>query len=208
MKRTHWLATITLLLAAATAFPATVTLNANTADVTLQDGDVLTGTGGLPTHVTIAAGATVTLSGVSIVTDDFVGQHQGQQVMKAAITCLGDATIVLAKGTTNTIKGGAFFDPCILPGPPGTTLTVKGYGSLVRRSFGHGACIGGSGWLEGTPASNWPHRVDCGNIVIEGGGTSTLKRITSMTRKAGAAMPPPSAADLPPPAATSPSPAA
>ena len=173
MKRTHWLATTTLLLAATTAFPATVTLNGSTGDVTLQNGDVLTGTGGRNTYVTIAAGATVTLSGISIVKNETSTLHPAQ-IMKPAITCLGDATIVLAKGTVNTIRGGSTMDPCILPGPPNTTLTVKGYGSLVLRTLEMGACIGGSGWLDGTweggtLVSTTVHPIDCGNIVIEGG---------------------------------------
>ena len=44
----------------------TITLETTTGELTLNDGDVLTGTGGANTHVTIADGASVTLSGVTI----------------------------------------------------------------------------------------------------------------------------------------------
>ena len=49
-----------------TLYPMLVTLTPESKDVLLRDGNVLTGTGGKDTHVTIADGATVTLSGMNI----------------------------------------------------------------------------------------------------------------------------------------------
>ena len=84
-----------------TAESMLVTLDSETGEVTLQDGNGLTGTGGANTHVTIADGATVTLSGV-----DITGISTDQSHQWAGITCLGDAVIILDEGTTNDVKGG------------------------------------------------------------------------------------------------------
>ena len=49
---------VILLTTATTAWADTVTLTAESGEVTLQNGDVLTGTGGVGTHIKIAVGAT------------------------------------------------------------------------------------------------------------------------------------------------------
>lgn len=51
-----------MLLSTLTAGAETVTLTSSTGQVTLNDGDVVTGTGGVETRIQVAAGATVTLS--------------------------------------------------------------------------------------------------------------------------------------------------
>ena len=119
--------------------------------MTLTDGAVLSGTGGADTHVTIADGATVTLMGVNItdITDD--GSHRW-----AGITCAGDATIILADGTTNSVMGGYVDYPGIYI-PENKTLTIRGGGTLNASSNGWGAGIGGG------------HNKGCGSIVIDGG---------------------------------------
>ncbi len=129
-----------------------VTLTSETGEVTLQNGETLTGTGGANTHVTIAAGATVTLSGV-----DITGIANDENHPWAGITCSGDATIILADGTTNNVKGGYIYYPGIQVGPSGTTLTIRGSGTLNASSKGDGAGIGGG------------FNRACGNIVIDGG---------------------------------------
>ena len=55
-----------------------------------QDGDVLTGVAHSSAHITVAAGATVTLQDVDItgMVDDLSNAWSG-------ITCLGDATLIL-----------------------------------------------------------------------------------------------------------------
>ena len=143
-----------ILTATVTAMPSqagTITITSETDAIIVGDGTTLTGTGGVNTHIMIADGATVTLNGLDISNENWGGENQ------SGISCFGDATIILAKGTTNYIRGGRYTDPCIKAGPKNSTLTIKGYGTLVLRSYGLGACIGGC------------LRTDCGNIVIEGG---------------------------------------
>ncbi len=131
-----------------------VDLSQITADSVMQDGDVLTGTLTANVKISIAAGATVTLDGVTI-----NGTNNGSYKW-AGITCLGDATIILKDGTTDTVKG--FYED--YPGihvPVGSTLTIQGEtsgtGKLIASSNGYGAGIGG-GW-----------KISCGNIRIEDG---------------------------------------
>ena len=127
-----------------------VDLDTLTADYVIQDGTVLSGTAGIY-KLTIADSATVELNGVNItkIPDRAIYQYAG-------ITCAGDATIILAEGTTNKIKGG--YENC--PGiyvTKGKTLTIKGAGALECSSQGWAAGIGGGKDLE------------CGSIVIEEG---------------------------------------
>ena len=146
-----------------TAGAGTITLTSGTGEVTLQDGDILTGTGGTNTHVMIADGATVTLSDVNITA---IPDYSSREW--AGITCLGDATITLADGTTNSVKGGRFLYPGIYI-PAGHTLTIQGNGSLEAATqdrsgsgLGSGAGIGGIS------------KVECGNIVIKSGNITAL----------------------------------
>ena len=87
------------LLCSMTIGATTVTLTSGTGEVTLQNGDMLTGTGGENTKVKIADGATVTLNGVDITA--YVNDYDHQ---RPGIECLGNATINLASGTTNNVK--------------------------------------------------------------------------------------------------------
>ena len=134
-------------------------LSTVTEDITIEDGLTVTGTLGANVKISIAAGATVTLDGVTI-----NGVHNSRYKW-AGITCEGDATIILKDGTTNTVKG--FYD--VYPGifvPKDKMLTIKGEtegtGKLIASSNGHGAGIGGGDGYSST-AKN------CGNIVIQGG---------------------------------------
>ena len=115
------------------------------------DGCTITGTGGWRTCIWVEDGATVKLSGINITAENYHTAH------RTGIKCLGNATIILDKGTTNIIKGGRYDDPCIQAGPRNTTLTIKGCGSLDASSYGKGACIGAAMDKE------------CGNITIEDG---------------------------------------
>ena len=72
-----------------------------TAAYTAQTYDCLYGTLGSNVQISIANNATVWLGGVSINAD---GTMTGEY---AGITCLGNATINLADGTTNTVRGMA-----------------------------------------------------------------------------------------------------
>ncbi|MBO4820906.1 MAG: hypothetical protein J5548_05515 [Prevotella sp.] len=127
-----------------------ICLNSETGEVTFYDGDVITGTGGMNTHVFIADGATVTLSGVDITAIPNDDSHKWP-----GITCLGDANIILADGTTNKVKGGRNNSGIFVP--EGHTLTISGEGSLDAKGDTYGAGIGSG------------HESPCGNIVIKGG---------------------------------------
>ncbi len=120
----------------------------------LDNGDLIYGRGGIHNRIVIADGATVILDGVDFsetgTGDDTYAQYPG-------IRCEGNATIILAEGSTNSICGGFSSYPGIWPGPEGTTLTIRGNGSLIVRSNGYGAGIGA------------PRGSSCGDIVIEDG---------------------------------------
>ena len=135
------------------AWAETINLSNVTADVTANDGDVLTGTTS-EYKVTIADGATVTLSGVTISTGA-ANSH--------CIKCSGSATIILADGTTNTLTCTQNYSTALRPGGTGTTLTIQGTGTLKAQSGWRSAGIGGFyDYYAGGSG-------DCGNIFIEGG---------------------------------------
>lgn len=131
----------------------TYDLGAITGNLTLKDGDTATGTldvAKYPVKISIEAGATVTLDGVTI------NGTNNASYEWAGITCLGDVTIILKDGTTNTVKGFHENYPGIYV-PSGNTLTIQGTGSLTASSNGNGAGIGGG------------YDIACGNIEIQGG---------------------------------------
>ena len=131
-----------------TASPYTY-ITTNTRAFTLTDGMTLFGTGGSSTHITVAAGATITLKDATITSIPNNDSHTW-----AGITCAGDATIILEG--TNAVKGGSSYYPGIHIAQ-NATLTINGEGSLTASGNNFGAGIG-SGF-----------DMACGNIVIEGG---------------------------------------
>ena len=124
-------------------------------NVTVADGTMLIGKLASNVKISIAAGATVTLDGVTI------NGVNSNDYKWAGITCLGDATLDI--NGTNTVQRFNSSYPCIQAGPANTTLTIRGTGSLDASSntsygsSGIGAKSGGS----------------CGNITIEGAVTVT-----------------------------------
>ena len=122
-----------------------------TADYTAQYGEVLTGTLGSNVKIIIADGMTVTLNNVTINGVDNSSYNW------AGITCEGDATIILANGSTNTVKGFSSFYPGIFI-PVGNTLTIQGDGSLDASNNGGISAGIGAGYGN-----------NCGNIEIQGG---------------------------------------
>ena len=133
----------------------TLDLSTVTDHTTVEDCWTMTGTLGGNYKISIADGATVTLSGVTINgVDDSNCQWEG-------LNCLGDATLILADGTTNTIKG-------FYRGYAGIhvnrtkSLTIQGTGALDVSSNGGGAGIGCN------------YAGDCGNIIINGGTITAL----------------------------------
>lgn len=141
-----------------------VDLSKLTTNYTALDGDVLTGTldaTHYPVKISIAAGATVTLNGINI-----SGIHEDDDAHKhAGITCLGNATIILADGTTNIVKGFhenySGIQPAHNTSGDEYTLTIQGSGSLNASTNGDSA---GSGAGIGSSISDI-----CGNITINGG---------------------------------------
>ena len=127
----------------------TRTIKSTDEEVTLADGDIVSGTGGGNTVLKIASGATVTLNGLT--NNSITGNNK-----HAGIECNGDATIILADGSTNTLKGRWEMPAIFIPGDK--TLTIRGGGELVADNSGaSGAGIGGG------------YQDNGGNIVIEGG---------------------------------------
>ena len=134
-----------------------IDLSTLTANYTAQDGDILTGTldvANYPVKISVADGATVTLAGMNISGVEGTSPNYNYW---AGITCLGDATIVLADGSTNIVKGFHNHWPGIEVGPTGKTLTIKGTGRLDASSNGSATSIG----------SEW--NSSCGNITILNG---------------------------------------
>ena len=123
-----------------------VDLGVSVGDVTLVNGDKVTGTT-TSTNVSIADGATVTLSGVNI-TD-------------GSIICLGNANIILEG--TNSVSASSNAGIFI---PDNKTLTIDGTGSLVAISDVYGCAGIGGGYYE---SNNNEYGIDCGNITINGG---------------------------------------
>ena len=129
--------------------PRTYDLSQASGNITLKDGDELTGRLAGSYNISIADGATVTLNEAYISPGEYV-EWDG-----LGITCLGDATIVLSGD--NVVTSTVYEKPAIQAGPEGTTLTITGTGTLTARSDVASAAIG-SGY-EGT----------CGDIIITGG---------------------------------------
>ena len=132
--------------------------------MTATDGTTIYGTLGKNVKISIAAGATVTLDGVTI------NGKNDESYKWAGITCEGDATIILKDGTTNTVNGFDRNYPGIyVPGDAenpanNKTLTIKGEtagtGSLTA------ICQDKNGFAAGIGGNN---EESCGNIVIAGG---------------------------------------
>lgn len=140
------------LFAASASFAATINLSALTGDYEAHDGDVLTGAlngDEQPYKITIADGAMITLSDVTI-NDNGTGP---------GLTCLGNCTIRLSG--SNIVKGHSHYPGIQAAKRVGEgdeyTLTIEGDGSLEATGGSEGAGIG-SAWL-----------VNCGNITISGG---------------------------------------
>ena len=152
-----------LTLAANNIYPLNVTMTQEQtkdlatlgADYEAQNGDMLTGKLAASHKISIAAGAIVTLNGVSINYDDTPALSGSF----AGITCLGNATIIVSG--TNYVKGFSSGYPGIFV-PASRTLTVTGNGTLY--AVGHENAAG-----IGSGRSNIDAVKNCGNIIIQGG---------------------------------------
>ena len=132
--------------------------------LTLQNGDAVTGLldgkskSSQRLQISIADGASVILKGVDI------QGYNDNSFEWAGINCEGDATIILADGSTNTVNGFYRDYPGIFIAE-GKTLTIQGSGSLAASPFN-----GGGGTYDSNGAGiGGAQNIACGNIVIEGG---------------------------------------
>jgi len=114
-------------------------------------------------RIIIGDGATVTLSGVNIEAFTSEGDYA------PSITCLGDATIILADRTTNILNGNTYPAIVVPTDKKVGTLTIKGTGSLEAKSS-NAAGIG-CPWNN---ENNLGVKMDCGNIVIESGNITAI----------------------------------
>ena len=133
-----------------TYYSQELNLSTTSSDVTVPAGEhwLIKGSKG-NICVTIGDGATVTLNGVDISMND----------SKPCIKCSGDATIILADGTTNTLTA-EYYGGGIQAGPTGKTLTIKGNTGVLNVEIKHDSDAAAIGAYDGTA---------CGDIVIEGG---------------------------------------
>lgn len=134
-------------------FPVITDLSTVDGNYTALNLETLTGTLAGNYMISIAAGATVTLKDMTI------GGTDNSDCQWAGITCNGNATIILEG--TNSVEGSSYYYPGIQV-PKGSTLTIRGTGSLTSIGQGGGSGIGGTGVSDG-------NRSYCGNIEIEGG---------------------------------------
>ena len=154
-------ATFKVLAITALAFAAASAASTDEERNFARNGQTLTGN--FPsTGITIEAGATVTFAGVYA--------EYSSDGKKAAVACVGDATIILAPNTRNVASNFVTCSSAIYV-PPGHTLTIKGEGYLEAVSVkdycsGIGAC---SKWLGMDGKKG-----DCGNIVIAGGKVTAI----------------------------------
>jgi hypothetical protein len=153
-----------------TAMHPLVDLSKKTGDYyTAKDGEALTGTMPTGKYVRIASEATVTLCGVTI-----EGKTYG-------ILCTtGNTTIILADGTTNTVKGGSYYPGIQPPQPSGRTLTIQGNGTLIAE----GGSTGGPG-IGGSFNNS-----SAGDITILGGNITATGGANAAGIGAGAATTP------------------
>ena len=140
---------------ASSAVAATYDLSSVVSDLTLEDGDVVTGALASNRKISIEDGAKVRFDGVTIIADK--EDEDFDNCTWAGVTCLGDATILL-EGANEICSFAATY-----PGihvPENKTLTIDGEGSLSVTSLGYAAGIGGG------------DKLPCGNIFIDGGSIS------------------------------------
>ena len=128
---------------------------------TAKNGMTITGTLSVGRRVFIAPGATVKLKDAKI--DDY------HYFISPGITCDGDATIILEGN--NVVRGVDGNSPGIQVGPEGTTLTIKGDGSLLTQSGT--VSMYDSYYASGIGASYF-NNGSVGNIVIESGNINAI----------------------------------
>ena len=147
--------------------PHTYNLALANGDIKLRDGDTATGTqGSIDYKISIADGATVTLSSASINVNS-TWRYDGYP----GITCEGSATIIL--DGTNKVAGFGPDYPGIFV-PSGSDLVIRGNGSLTAYA---GYDDDNYGWATGIGACS---ENSCGNIEIQGGTITAYGYVTGI----------------------------
>ena len=133
-------------------------------DYTAKNGELLTGTLAGNYKISIADGATVTLSNANI-----NGDRSLTAVGCPGITCVGDAKIILADGTTNTVYGlgTGTNDYCGIFIPENKTLTIEGNANAINAGILNVGCTSALGTYA-AGIGGYKNK-SCGNIVIKGG---------------------------------------
>ena len=117
-------------------------------------------------RINLGPKATITLMGVNI--SGYINSQA--QMAFAAITCVGDATIILADGTRNTLEGSRYSDsvyPAIRVGPTNTTLTIKGETEGTGRLYATGGIK--SGYFTAPGIGVGRGSKSFGDVIIAGG---------------------------------------
>lgn len=137
-----------------TVYPALNVAELTGSTYEISDGYWLYGTQTSKVKLQIADGAHVTLAGVTIT----------PTYSSPGISCLGDATITLAAGSTNTVTSGNVDFAGIYAGPAGKTLSIGGEGTLTASCKPNYI---GQVYAAGIGANS--DKSTCGDIVITGG---------------------------------------
>lgn len=118
----------------------------------INDGDIVTGTFSPHLLLNVTGGAKITLCYAT----HNSGSPSGPLSSSSGLTCDGDATITLeGKNTFSGYQGAGILTNA------GTTLTIKGTGTLIAKGYDDDRNFGAGIGAYST--------ADCGNIVIEGG---------------------------------------
>lgn len=129
-------------------------LNYLTSDYTAQNGDVLKENNNLSIKVSIADNATITLDNAIV--------RGSSSPYSAGLTCLGNATIILADGTTNFVDGWGNYDGISASSSSSKLLTIQGTGTLKANGGASNGCGIGDGSV----------RIE-GGIITAKAGTSS-----------------------------------
>lgn len=131
-------------------------------DYTVEDGEILTGTLKKKYHLIIPDGYTVTLFNATI-------KHGSKNSTTPAIECLGNATIIIADGTKNSVK-------TVVKNEYQTAITVPDSKNLIINGQ-----INGTGKLSISGYAG----VSAPSLSIEGGNTVICAKETGYNGEAG-----------------------
>lgn len=192
MKLTHLLS-----LAIATTFAfashSATTYNLSNGNVTVPDNTTATVTQSnsssrIDRYVVVGTNSTVTLTGINVYytekkQEGCVVLKEGSTVilngaklqsMNSVIRCMGNATIIVADGSSNVCTNNAYSSSTIY-WPSGKTLKIKGQsngtGTLLARNY-----YKSDGTAYEAAAIGSCYNKNCGSLIIEGGKITAVNR--------------------------------